>query len=130
MEESEVSIADFVHLIEWKSPFVVTLLVFQLVWFILTIISVWTRRFRITLVSITAAGVFFAEKINTVLTNNWYDLGLKRNIFDRDGFFMFCFWAIPLTFDIFLLVLSFLRELCETMAMSLKIKAAMKTKRE
>lgn len=131
MEGSEdVPISDFLHMIEWKSPFVITLLSVQLMWFVLTVISCWTRKLRMILVSVAAAGAFLAEKFNILLSDNWYRLGLKRNIFDHEGFFMFVFWAVPLAFDIFILVLSYLRELCEAMTMSLKIRAAIKARKE
>lgn len=130
MEHEDVSFSEFIDMIEWNSRFIITLIGFQVMWMIFTIMSVWTRRFRMILVFVSAFGAFFAEKLNAILADNWYDLGLQRNIFDREGFFMFVFWAIPLVIDIFFLVLSYLRELCETMAMSLRVKAAIKAKKQ
>lgn len=130
MEESDVSISEFVEMIEWKSPFVLTLLMFNVIWFLLTIVSCCTRKCRIPLVLVTATGAFLAEKLNIMLSDNWYHIGLKKNIFDHEGFFMFVFWAAPLAFDIFIIVLSYLRELCEAMSMSLKIRAAIRAKKE
>ena len=127
--DGSVSFTEFVEMIEWKSTFVFALLTFQVIWFVLIGIACWTRKLRMILVSLTATGAFLAEKLNTFLLDNWYHLGLKKNIFDHEGFFIFVFWAVPLTFDVFILVLSYMRELCDTMSMSLKIRAAMKAKK-
>ncbi|KAE8714271.1 putative Malectin/receptor protein kinase family protein [Hibiscus syriacus] len=61
----------FFHAIDWKEPWLMSLLAFHVVLLITTIFSRKNTNFQMCLFLLTLLGVYFAESLNRLLGDNW-----------------------------------------------------------
>ena len=102
----------FRHAIAWSEPFIIGLVVFQIVMFALTL-YVGRRGFnstiRIALLIFVFVIVRAAEYLNTWGAHEWESFA-TQNYFDRQGLFIAIFWCAPLLVDAFIMLVMFLLE--------------------
>ncbi|KAL7576734.1 hypothetical protein ACA910_005652 [Epithemia clementina (nom. ined.)] len=103
----------FRHAIRWTEPFILGIIVFQIVIFACTLyVSRPNVRLvpRIVLMVLMAGLVRFAETINDYSGRHWQEFSITQNYFDRRGIFISIFLCAPLLIDSFLMLVCFLRE--------------------
>mmetsp|Transcript_8114 Transcript_8114/g.9803 ORF Transcript_8114/g.9803 Transcript_8114/m.9803 type:complete len:266 (+) Transcript_8114:88-885(+) len=103
----------FTSAITWKEPFVLSLLIFQIVIFGLSIWASNPQRGlvpRFTMMLLIGALVRSAEYINTYASQHWEEWGITQNYFDRHGIFVGIMFCGPLLLNCFIMLLRFLRE--------------------
>ncbi|KAK9003136.1 hypothetical protein V6N11_060703 [Hibiscus sabdariffa] len=94
----------FFHAIDWKEPWLVSLLAFHVVLLIVTIFSRKNTNFQMCLFLLTLLGIYFAESLNRFLGDNWKKFA-TQNYFDPSGLFLSVLWSGPLlTIAIIILV--------------------------
>ena len=97
--------------ITWKEPFILTIVVFQIVMLLCTFML--TRRcgmtFRLLILSFMAGIVRSAEWFNKYGSRNWEQFA-TQNYFDEKGIFISIMVSAPLLMMTFLMLISFLRE--------------------
>jgi len=88
-------LSDFVESVTWSEPFILGLIVFQIV--VLTAVLVSRRKLVLQVVWFVfiAVSVFFAEPLNNWGRQNWPSFS-TQNYFDRNGLFAMIFFAGPL----------------------------------
>ncbi|KAL8204895.1 hypothetical protein R6Q57_010518 [Mikania cordata] len=101
----------FFHAIDWKEPWLVGLMVFHLVVLIIIICSRKNINFQMYLFLLSLAGVYLAERLNTVLSNNWKSFA-GQNYFDRHGVFLSVLWSGPLLVFATIILVNTLFSLC------------------
>ncbi|KAD5803151.1 hypothetical protein R6Q59_024593 [Mikania micrantha] len=101
----------FFHAIDWKEPWLVGLMVFHLVVLIIIITSRKNINFQMYLFLLSLAGVYLAERLNTVLSNNWKSFA-GQNYFDRHGVFLSVLWSGPLLVFATIILVNTLFSLC------------------
>jgi TRAP-type uncharacterized transport system fused permease subunit len=102
----------FRHAITWSEPFIICLVVFQVVIFGLTIFV--GRRDgglvpRVALMILIGGLVRSAEWINRWASEEWKSF-CTQNYFDQKGIFVSIFLCAPLLIDSFIMLVLFLRE--------------------
>lgn len=102
----------FRYAIAWSEPFVLGLVVFQIVMFLFTI---WVSRKnqslapRVILMLVILGFVRMAERLNEMGAKKWR-LFATQNYFDRRGIFVSIMLCAPLLLDSLLMMILFLRE--------------------
>lgn len=98
--------------ITWSEPFIVALVVFQVV---MLVLSVYVSRRdrglapRLTIMGIIALTVKSSEYVNRLAAQNWQSF-CTQNYFDARGVFMSVMVCAPLLLDSLIMLLLFLRE--------------------
>ncbi|KAJ8643019.1 hypothetical protein MRB53_004767 [Persea americana] len=102
----------FFHAIDWKEPWLIGLISFHV---LLLLTVVMTRRnlnFQMCLFLMALTGVYLAERINTVLANNWKNFA-GQNYFDPHGIFLSVLWSGPLLLISIMILINTLFSLCQ-----------------
>ncbi|RYR08191.1 hypothetical protein Ahy_B05g075761 [Arachis hypogaea] len=101
----------FFHAIDWKEPWLIGLAGFHIVLLLVTIITRRKTNFQMCLFLLTLAGVYLAERLNTVLRMNWKSFS-SQNYFDPNGLFMSVLWSGPLLIIAMIILINTLFSLC------------------
>ncbi|KAF5749316.1 Transmembrane protein 18 [Tripterygium wilfordii] len=101
----------FFHAIDWKEPWLMSLLGFHLVLLIVTIISRKNTNFQMFLFLLSLAGVYLAERLNGILRDNWRNFA-TQNYFDPQGVFLSVLWSGPLLVIALIILINTLFSLC------------------
>lgn len=101
----------FFHAIDWKEPWLVGLLVFHFIVLIIIFTSRKNINFQMYLFLLSLAGVYLAERLNTVLSDNWKSFA-GQNYFDRHGVFLSVLWSGPLLVFATVILVNTLFSLC------------------
>ncbi|XP_065898302.1 transmembrane protein 18-like isoform X2 [Dysidea avara] len=113
----------FVEAVEWTEPWIIILMVFHLLTFV-TIILSWghfnIQAVILVLLALTCAG---SEWINRFAADN-YRLFTNTQYFDSSGFFIFVILAVPIIFNCFIIIVSWLH-----MAWKMMVKVAVLKKK-
>uniref|UniRef100_A0ACD5ZWE8 Uncharacterized protein n=2 Tax=Avena sativa TaxID=4498 RepID=A0ACD5ZWE8_AVESA len=104
----------FFHAVDWKEPWVIVMISFQVILLLVTIISRRNINFQLILSALTFSGVFLAEKLNTFLGKNWKSFS-SQNYFDPQGLFISVMWSGPLLLITILIRVNTLVMLCVLM---------------
>ena len=102
----------FRHAITWSEPFILGLVVFQIVMFVL---SMWVARknkplsARMVVMVFIGGTVRLAERLNKWGARHWKSFS-TQNYFDRRGVFMSVMLAAPLLLDCLIMLILFVRE--------------------
>ena len=127
---SEEPLLLLLHAIEWKTPFMVSLLSFHVIWLFLVIYSLYTKQFRIPVALVSAIISFFTDKMNDFMAINYHSFGLNVNIFDKSGLFAFIFMALPMAFYLFVFFISYFSELFISLKKNLQLREEIKQRRK
>lgn len=101
----------FFHAIHWKEPWLIGLMG---VHFVLLIIAITTRKnlnFQMLLFLTALAGVYLAERFNSLLGQNWKSFA-GQNYFDSNGVFLSVLWSGPLLVIAIIILINTLFSLC------------------
>ncbi|XP_065880485.1 uncharacterized protein [Euphorbia lathyris] len=101
----------FFHAIDWTEPWLMGLLAFQ---FSLLIVAIFSRKhinFQMCLFLLALGGVYFAERLNKVLADNWKSFS-RQNYFDPHGVFLSTLWSGPLLIIAIIVLINTLSNLC------------------
>lgn len=101
----------FFHAIDWKEPWLVCLLAFHVFLLVVTVSSRRNTNFQMLLFLLALAGVYFAERLNRLLGNNWKRFA-TQNYFDSHGIFLSVLWSGPLLIVAILILVNTLFSLC------------------
>ncbi|GLU16412.1 hypothetical protein SLE2022_328470 [Rubroshorea leprosula] len=101
----------FFHAIDWKEPWLMGLLAFHFVLLIITLLSRKNTNFQMCLFLLSLAGVYLAERLNKVLSNNWKRFA-TQNYFDPSGLFLSVLWSGPLLVIAIIILVNTLFNLC------------------
>ncbi|KAI3683775.1 hypothetical protein L1987_84290 [Smallanthus sonchifolius] len=101
----------FFHAIDWKEPWLVGLMVFHFMVLITIVTSRKNINFQMYLFLLSLAGVYLAERLNTVLSDNWKSFA-GQNYFDRHGVFLSVLWSGPLLVFATIILVNTLFSLC------------------
>ncbi|KAM0053349.1 putative transmembrane protein [Helianthus debilis subsp. tardiflorus] len=101
----------FFHAIDWKEPWLVGLLAFHFMALIIIFTSRKNINFQMYLFLLSLAGVYLAERLNTVLSENWKSFA-GQNYFDRHGVFLSVLWSGPLLVFATIILVNTLFSLC------------------
>ncbi|GKA72272.1 transmembrane protein 18 [Tanacetum coccineum] len=101
----------FFHAIDWKEPWLVGLMIFHFMALIVIITSRKNINFQMYLFLLSLAGVYLAERLNTVLSDNWKSFA-GQNYFDRHGVFLSVLWSGPLLIFATIILVNTLFSLC------------------
>jgi len=85
----------FFHAIDWKEPWLICLMVFHIGLLVVTFIMRKNVNFQMCLFLLALSGVYLAERLNRVLSDNWESFA-GQNYFDRHGLFFSVLWSGPL----------------------------------
>ncbi|PIA32770.1 hypothetical protein AQUCO_04300007v1 [Aquilegia coerulea] len=102
----------FFHAINWKEPWLIGLISFHVSLLLIIVISRKNVNFQMLLFLMALAGVYFAEKMNTVLHSNWESFA-GQNYFDAHGVFVSVLWSGPLLCMSILILMNTLFSLCQ-----------------
>jgi hypothetical protein len=108
---------------------VISVLSFQVLWFLVVSISAWNRFLRIPLALLSALAAFLADTLNSFVSCHYQVLHIDDDTLGESGLFFFLFWAIPMVMDLLIITISFCKELFEVLARSLRMKARIRAKR-
>ncbi|XP_076941617.1 uncharacterized protein LOC143611253 [Bidens hawaiensis] len=101
----------FFHAIDWKEPWLMGLLSFHFMVLIIIFTSRKNINFQMYVFLLSLAGVYLAERLNTVLSNNWKSFA-GQNYFDRHGVFLSVLWSGPLLVFATIILVNTLFSLC------------------
>ncbi|GKV09030.1 hypothetical protein SLEP1_g20590 [Rubroshorea leprosula] len=101
----------FFHAIDWKELWLMGLLAFHFVLLIITLLSRKNTNFQMCLFLLSLAGVYLAERLNKVLSNNWKRFA-TQNYFDPSGLFLSVLWSGPLLVIAIIILVNTLFNLC------------------
>lgn len=101
----------FFHSIDWKEPWLIGLLSFHAFLLLVTIISRRHINFQMCLFLLALAGVYLAERLNTVLAENWQSFA-TQNYFDTHGIFLSVLWSGPLLIISIVILINTMFSLC------------------
>ncbi|XP_071723256.1 uncharacterized protein [Rutidosis leptorrhynchoides] len=101
----------FFHAIDWKEPWLISLVVFHVIVLITAIVSRKNTNFQMFLFLFALLGVYFAETLNKVLGNNWKNFS-TQNYFDPHGVFLSVLWSGPLLIISIVILLNTMFSLC------------------
>ncbi|OVA12309.1 Transmembrane protein 18 [Macleaya cordata] len=102
----------FFHAIDWKEPWLIGLMSFHVALLLTSLMSRKNINFQMFLFLMALAGVYFAEKINIFLGNNWKSFA-GQNYFDPHGVFLSALWSGPLLFISIVILVNSLFSLCQ-----------------
>lgn len=108
------SFVGFFHAVDWKEPWLISILSFHAILLLVTIISRRNINFQLILSALTFSGVFLAERLNTFLAQNWKSFS-TQNYFDPQGLFISVIWSGPLLLITILILVNTLVTLCTLM---------------
>ncbi|GLT58769.1 hypothetical protein SLA2020_316370 [Shorea laevis] len=101
----------FFHAIDWKEPWLMGLLAFHFVLLIIALLSRKNTNFQMCLFLLALAGVYLAERLNKVLSDNWKRFA-TQNYFDPSGLFLSVLWSGPLLVIAIIILVNTLFNLC------------------
>jgi len=101
----------FFHAIDWKEPWLISLMGFHVVLLLLTIFSRKNINFQMCLFLLALAGVYLAENLNRFLGENWKSFA-GQNYFDSSGVFLSTLWSGPLLVIAVIILVNTLFSLC------------------
>ncbi|GAB2271949.1 hypothetical protein Dimus_006777 [Dionaea muscipula] len=101
----------FFHAIDWKEPWLMSLLGFHVLLVFITIFSRRNINFQMCLFLLMLAGVYSAERLNRFLGQNWKSFS-SQNYFDPHGIFLSTLWSGPLLVIAMAIVINTLISLC------------------
>lgn len=102
----------FFHAIDWKEPWLVCLMLFHFMMLIIIFTSRKNINFQMSLFLLSLAGVYLAERLNKVLSDNWKSFA-GQNYFDRHGVFLSVLWSGPLLVFSMIILVNTLFSLCQ-----------------
>ncbi|KAI3677112.1 hypothetical protein L1987_86734 [Smallanthus sonchifolius] len=102
----------FFHAIDWKEPWLVGLMVFHFTMLIIILNSRKNINFQMYLFLLLLDAVYLAERLNTVLRDNWKSFA-GQNYFDRNGVFLSVLWSGPLLIFATIILVNTLFSLCQ-----------------
>ncbi|KAL5558488.1 hypothetical protein UlMin_034699 [Ulmus minor] len=101
----------FFHAIDWKEPWLMGLLGFHFVLLLITFTSRKNLNFQMFLFLLALGGVYFAERLNRILGQNWKSFA-TQNYFDPNGVFLSAVWSGPLLVIAIIILINTLFSLC------------------
>lgn len=101
----------FFHAIDWKEPWLLGLLTFHVLLLLMIIVSRKNTNFQMFLFLLALAGVYLAERLNSILGENWKSFS-SQNYFDPSGVFMSVLWSGPLLAFSMIILINTLFSLC------------------
>ncbi|XP_024020375.1 transmembrane protein 18 [Morus notabilis] len=101
----------FFHAIDWKEPWLIGLLGFHFLLLLITVSSRKNLNFQMVLFLLALAGVYLAERLNSLLGKNWKSFA-SQNYFDPNGLFLSVLWSGPLLFIAIIILINTLFSLC------------------
>ena len=114
------SVEAFVHAVDWKEPFILSVLAFHACFLVLTISAFRGEHRTLQRASfvLLLLVVYFAERLNAYGNEHWR-LFATQNYFDRHGIFISAFLSFPLLMLGLLMVIYWV---CESAQLLIKIK--------
>ena len=128
--KNENSLSNLIQIIPWNSIFMRFLIIFDILMLFFTIFIIKFYDIRIFWALFCSLLAFLSEKINKFLSENFQSLKLKNSIFDENGLFIFFFFALPMSFNLFLILLFFLKDLIFQLSLNLKLKKVYNQKQQ
>ncbi|KAJ4967365.1 hypothetical protein NE237_019214 [Protea cynaroides] len=101
----------FFHAIDWKEPWLICLISFHIAVLLVVFIARKNINFQMFLFLMALGGVYFAEKINSLLAQNWRSFA-SQDYFDPHGVFISVLWSGPLLIISILILVNTLFNLC------------------
>ncbi|XP_031478573.1 uncharacterized protein LOC116249574 [Nymphaea colorata] len=101
----------FFHAIDWKEPWLISLLIFHVILVVVAIASRKHSNFQMILFLLALGGVYLAENINHLLGSNWRKFA-GQNYFDPNGLFLSVLWSGPLLIIAIIILVNTLFNLC------------------
>ncbi|XP_010256327.1 PREDICTED: transmembrane protein 18 [Nelumbo nucifera] len=101
----------FFHAIDWKEPWLICLISFHIFLLLITFVTRKNVNFQMCLFLMALGGVYLAEKINSLLGQNWKSFA-TQNYFDPHGLFLSVLWSGPLLIIAIIILMSTLFSLC------------------
>lgn len=101
----------FFHAIDWTEPWLMGLIGFYVMLLIIVIFSRKHINFQMCLFLLALGGVYFAERLNRILGENWKSFA-SQNYFDPQGFFLSALWSGPLLVIAIIILINTLFSLC------------------
>ncbi|BFG41083.1 transmembrane protein 18 [Prunus yedoensis var. nudiflora] len=101
----------FFHAINWKEPWLMGLIGGHFVLLIVAITSRKNLNFQMFLFLLALAGVYLAERLNSLLGENWKSFS-TQNYFDPNGVFLSSVWSGPLLSIAIIILINTLFSLC------------------
>ncbi|KAF3783193.1 Transmembrane protein [Nymphaea thermarum] len=101
----------FFHAIDWKEPWLISLLIFHVIIVVVAITSRKHSNFQMILFLLALGGVYLAENINHLLGSNWRKFA-GQNYFDPNGLFLSVLWSGPLLIIAIIILVNTLFNLC------------------
>ncbi|KAK3037071.1 hypothetical protein RJ639_031788 [Escallonia herrerae] len=120
----------FFHAIDWKEPWLMSLILFYVVLLLVTFLSRKNINYQMCLflfasiileskadpshtnVAGPMGGVYLAERLNSFLGNNWKSFA-GQNYFDQHGLFLSVLWSGPLLVIAIIILVNTLFSLCQ-----------------
>ncbi|CAN6440158.1 unnamed protein product [Victoria cruziana] len=101
----------FFHAIDWKEPWLISLLICHAILVVVAITSRKHTNFQMIMFLLALGGVYLAEKINHLLGSNWRKFS-GQNYFDPNGLFLSVLWSGPLLIIAIFILVNTLCSLC------------------
>ncbi|XP_015886348.3 uncharacterized protein LOC107421593 [Ziziphus jujuba] len=101
----------FFHAIDWTEPWLIGLMGFYVVLLLITFSSRKNINFQMCLFFLALGGVYFAERLNRLLSENWKSFA-SQNYFDPNGLFLSVLWSGPLLVIAIIILINTLFSLC------------------
>lgn len=101
----------FFHAINWKEPWLMGLIGIHFMLLIVAITSRKNLNFQMFLFLLALAGVYLAERLNSLLGENWKSFS-TQNYFDPNGVFLSSVWSGPLLIIAIIILINTLLSLC------------------
>ncbi|KAJ9145675.1 hypothetical protein P3X46_028030 [Hevea brasiliensis] len=101
----------FFHAIDWTEPWLRGLMAFHVALLIVAILSRKHINFQMFLFLLALGGVYFAERLNRILGDNWRSFA-SQNYFDPHGLFLSSLWSGPLLVTAIVILINSLFSLC------------------
>jgi len=109
-EHFKFSLIDFYEGVDWKEPFIVSLLTFHVLLFLIVLLTRKRHNVQIFLFFTLVALVWLSRSINDFCLAHWKEFA-RFEYFDKQGFFISLMFSAPLLLCTFLILINFLREL-------------------
>ncbi|XP_057799063.1 uncharacterized protein LOC131014914 [Salvia miltiorrhiza] len=101
----------FFHAIDWKEPWLISLLSFHVILLVVVFASRRNINFQMFLFLLALGGVYLAERLNHILASNWKSFA-GQNYFDSNGIFLSVLWSGPLLVIAIIILVNTLFSLC------------------
>ncbi|CAM6097163.1 unnamed protein product [Calypogeia fissa] len=89
------TILAFVHAVDWTEPWLIGLMCFHVGLLGLAIFTRKNNTSQMILFFFGLFGVYFAERLNTILDSRWKSFA-RQPYFDRHGVFLSTVWSVPI----------------------------------